>query len=110
MVKVEEEEEEEEEDIKVMEDDMVNLSFTYESFNVVIEKGTMDLRPNAVNKGMGLLQGVHRVLKPNNEELHWMAQEVRGYVEVVLNSLGANVPKVFTLSLLSMISSIQLSC
>nr|GEW50224.1 dynamin-2B-like protein [Tanacetum cinerariifolium] len=74
--------------IKVMEDDMVNLSFTYESFNVVIEKGTMDLRPDAVNKGMGLLQ---------DEELHWMAQEVRGYVEVVLNSLGANVPKAFVL-------------
>ncbi|GJV67987.1 dynamin-2B-like protein [Tanacetum coccineum] len=82
-------------DIKVMEDDMVNLSFTDESFDVVIEKGTMDvlfvdssdpwdLRPYAVNKGMGLLQ---------DEELHWMAQEVRGYVEAVLNNLGANVPK-----------------
>lgn len=28
------------------------------------------------------------------EELRWMAQEVRGYVEAVLNSLNANVPKV----------------
>jgi dynamin GTPase len=28
------------------------------------------------------------------EELRWMSQEVRGYVEAVLNSLGANVPKV----------------
>lgn len=28
------------------------------------------------------------------EELPWMSQEVRGYVEAVLNSLGANVPKV----------------
>lgn len=28
------------------------------------------------------------------EELRWMAQEVRGYVEAVLNSLAANVPKV----------------
>ncbi|KAL5704031.1 dynamin GTPase [Ranunculus cassubicifolius] len=27
------------------------------------------------------------------EELRWMSQEVRGYVEAVLNSLGANVPK-----------------
>ncbi|XP_059653662.1 dynamin-2A-like [Cornus florida] len=27
------------------------------------------------------------------EELRWMAQEVRGYVEAVLNSLAANVPK-----------------
>lgn len=31
------------------------------------------------------------------EELRWMAQEVRGYVEAVLNSLAANVPKVFYL-------------
>lgn len=29
------------------------------------------------------------------EELRWMAQEVRGYCEAVLNSLAANVPKVF---------------
>lgn len=28
------------------------------------------------------------------EELRWMSQEVRGYVEAVLNSLAANVPKV----------------
>ena len=28
------------------------------------------------------------------EELRWMVQEVRGYVEAVLNSLAANVPKV----------------
>ncbi|KAI6679067.1 hypothetical protein NL676_039863 [Syzygium grande] len=27
------------------------------------------------------------------EELRWMSQEFRGYVEAVLNSLGANVPK-----------------
>ncbi|XAR49308.1 Dynamin GTPase [Bertholletia excelsa] len=31
------------------------------------------------------------------EELRWMAQEVRGYVEAVLNSLGANVPKAVVL-------------
>lgn len=31
------------------------------------------------------------------EELRWMAQEVRGYVEAVLNSLAANVPKVSSL-------------
>ena len=30
------------------------------------------------------------------EELRLMAQEVRGYVEAVLNSLVANVPKVRT--------------
>lgn len=29
------------------------------------------------------------------EELRWMSQEVRGYVEAVLNSLAANVPKVW---------------
>lgn len=28
------------------------------------------------------------------EELRWMSQEVRGYIEAVLNSLAANVPKV----------------
>jgi hypothetical protein len=32
------------------------------------------------------------------EELRWMSQEVRGYVEAVLNSLAANVPKVCTRS------------
>ena len=32
------------------------------------------------------------------EELRWMSQEVRGYVEAVLNSLAANVPKVNTCS------------
>jgi len=33
--------------------------------------------------------------KPVNpeEELRWISQEVRGYVEAVLNSLAANVPK-----------------
>ncbi|CAK9146415.1 unnamed protein product [Ilex paraguariensis] len=31
------------------------------------------------------------------EELRWMAQEVRGYVEAVLNSLAANVPKAVVL-------------
>ncbi|KAF3791358.1 Dynamin-2B [Nymphaea thermarum] len=31
------------------------------------------------------------------EELRWMAQEVRGYVEAVLNSLAANVPKAIVL-------------
>jgi dynamin 1/3 len=35
----------------------------------------------------------HRPADPE-EELRWMSQEVRGYVEAVLNSLVANVPKV----------------
>lgn len=63
-------------DIKVLQADMLDLSFTDESFDVVIEKGTMDVlfvdsgdpwnpRPETVNKVMAMLQGVHRVLKPN---------------------------------------------
>ncbi|GJU90968.1 methyltransferase-like protein 13, partial [Tanacetum coccineum] len=71
-------------DIKVMEGDMLNLSFTDESFDVVIEKGTMvyiflnlkdvlfvdsgdpwNPRPEAVNRAMAMLQGAHRVLKPD---------------------------------------------
>jgi dynamin GTPase len=36
------------------------------------------------------------------EELRWMSQEVRGYVEAVLNSLAANVPKVCVLVLFSL--------
>jgi hypothetical protein len=44
---------------------------------------------------------VHTILqetvlkKPVNpeEELRWISQEVRGYVEAVLSSLAANVPK-----------------
>ncbi|KVI10783.1 hypothetical protein Ccrd_010851 [Cynara cardunculus var. scolymus] len=62
--------------IKVLEGDMLDLSFADESFDVVIEKGTMDVlfvdsgdpwnpRPEAVNRAMTMLQGVHRVLKPN---------------------------------------------
>ncbi|XP_078165351.1 dynamin-2A-like [Carex rostrata] len=31
------------------------------------------------------------------EELRWMSQEVRGYVEAVLNSLAVNVPKAVVL-------------
>ncbi|GMI86123.1 Dynamin related protein 2B, dynamin-like 3 [Hibiscus trionum] len=31
------------------------------------------------------------------EELRWMSQEVRGYVEAVLNSLAANIPKAIVL-------------
>lgn len=37
---------------------------------------------------------VRRPVDPE-EELRWMSQEVRGYVEAVLNSLAANVPKVY---------------
>ncbi|KAF7836380.1 dynamin-2B-like [Senna tora] len=39
---------------------------------------------------------VRRPVDPE-EELRWMSQEVRGYVEAVLNSLAANVPKAVVL-------------
>ncbi|XP_071697333.1 uncharacterized protein [Rutidosis leptorrhynchoides] len=63
-------------DIKVLEGDMLNLSFPDESFDVVIEKGTMDVlfvdggdpwnpRPEVVSRAMEMLRGVHRVLKPH---------------------------------------------
>ncbi|KAK1321392.1 Dynamin-2A [Acorus calamus] len=38
-----------------------------------------------------------RRLANTEEELRWMSQEVRGYVEAVLNSLAANVPKAVVL-------------
>ncbi|KAK9056757.1 hypothetical protein SSX86_024120 [Deinandra increscens subsp. villosa] len=63
-------------DIKVLQGDMLNLSFADESFDVVIEKGTMDVlfvdsgdpwdpSLDAVNRAMAMLRGVHRVLKPH---------------------------------------------
>lgn len=41
------------------------------------------------------------------EELRWISQEVRGYVETVLNSLAANVPK---LSIFNLVDGFQISC
>ena len=35
-----------------------------------------------------------RGLRQGEKELKWMSEEVHGYVEAVLNSLAANVPKV----------------
>ncbi|KAI3861178.1 hypothetical protein MKX03_026351 [Papaver bracteatum] len=63
-------------DIQVLVADMLDLPFDKESFDVVIEKGTMDVvfvdsgdpwnpRPETVKKAMTMLQGVHRVLKPD---------------------------------------------
>ncbi|GMH16241.1 hypothetical protein Nepgr_018082 [Nepenthes gracilis] len=63
-------------EIKVMAADMLDLPFGGENFDVVIEKGSMDVllvdsgdpwnpRPASVSKVMAMLQGVHRVLKPN---------------------------------------------
>ncbi|XP_062176476.1 dynamin-2A [Alnus glutinosa] len=45
----------------------------------------------------GYLDTMVRKPADPEEELRWMSQEVRGYVEAVLNSLGANVPKAVVL-------------
>ncbi|KAL4580822.1 hypothetical protein LXL04_017026 [Taraxacum kok-saghyz] len=45
----------------------------------------------------GSLDSMVRKPADPEEELRWMAQEVRGYVEAVLNSLAANVPKAVVL-------------
>ncbi|XP_063935953.1 uncharacterized protein LOC108225365 isoform X2 [Daucus carota subsp. sativus] len=63
-------------DIRVVEADMLDLPFSDEAFDVVIEKGTMDVlfvdsgdpwnpRPATLDKVMAMLKGVHRVLKPD---------------------------------------------
>lgn len=63
-------------EIKVLEADILDLPFGNECFDVIIEKGTMDVlfvdsgdpwKPNfaTLAKAMAMLQGVHRVLKPN---------------------------------------------
>ncbi|XP_027333740.1 dynamin-2A-like isoform X1 [Abrus precatorius] len=45
----------------------------------------------------GSLDAMARKPADPEEELRWMSQEVRGYVEAVLNSLAANVPKAVVL-------------
>ncbi|KAK7817989.1 dynamin-2b [Quercus suber] len=45
----------------------------------------------------GSLDSMVRKPADPEEELRWMSQEVRGYVEAVLNSLAANVPKAVVL-------------
>lgn len=63
-------------EIKVLEADMLDLPFNDECFDVVIEKGTMDVlfvnsgdpwnpRPETVAQVKAMLEGVHRVLKPD---------------------------------------------
>ncbi|KAL0356752.1 UNVERIFIED_CONTAM: putative E3 ubiquitin-protein ligase ARI1 [Sesamum calycinum] len=63
-------------EIKVLEADMLDLPFGDECFDVVVEKGTMDVlfvdsgdpwnpEPATVSKVMAMLEGVHRVLKPH---------------------------------------------
>ncbi|XP_020257802.1 methyltransferase-like protein 13 isoform X3 [Asparagus officinalis] len=65
-------------DIKVLQADMLDLPFTNECFDVVIEKGTMDVlfvdsgdpwkpHPETVRKVMKMLEGVHRILKPDGK-------------------------------------------
>ncbi|WVZ04178.1 hypothetical protein V8G54_024984 [Vigna mungo] len=61
-------------DIKVLQADMLELPFGDECFDLVIEKGTMDVlfvdsgdpwnpKPETLSKVMATLKGVHRVLK-----------------------------------------------
>ncbi|KAJ8763350.1 hypothetical protein K2173_002233 [Erythroxylum novogranatense] len=62
------------EEIKVLQADMLDLPFSNESFDVVVEKGTMDVlfvdsgdpwnpRCEALTRMKAMLEGVHRVLK-----------------------------------------------
>ncbi|KAG7011687.1 Protein TIC 62, chloroplastic [Cucurbita argyrosperma subsp. argyrosperma] len=61
-------------EIKVLEADMLDMPFGDECFDVVVEKGTMDVlfvdggdpwnpQPSTRSKVMAMLEGVHRVLK-----------------------------------------------
>ncbi|KAJ6394949.1 hypothetical protein OIU77_024042 [Salix suchowensis] len=60
---------------------------------VIGESGT----PMRHSMSDGSLDTIARRPADPEEELRWMSQEVRGYVEAVLNSLGANVPKAVVL-------------
>ncbi|KAG2661436.1 hypothetical protein PVAP13_1KG503900 [Panicum virgatum] len=72
---------------------------------VIQSKGGSVKGPNTPEDGSmrqsrsdGSLDTMARRPADPEEELRWMSQEVRGYVEAVLNSLAANVPKVNTCS------------
>ncbi|KMT00506.1 hypothetical protein BVRB_9g218050 [Beta vulgaris subsp. vulgaris] len=63
-------------EIKAMVADMLNLPFTDDTFDVVIEKGTMDVlfvdsgdpwnpKAETVSRALAMLEGIHRVLKPD---------------------------------------------
>ncbi|KAJ8441951.1 hypothetical protein Cgig2_020096 [Carnegiea gigantea] len=63
-------------EIKAMVADMLDLPFGDETFDVIIEKGTMDVlfvdsgdpwnpNPVTISKVKAMLQGIHRVLKPD---------------------------------------------
>ncbi|KAF8702070.1 hypothetical protein HU200_033415 [Digitaria exilis] len=69
--------------------------------SIVDQKGLSAKKPNA-SEGAAPMKPSHSdgsldtmLKKPVNpeEELRWISQEVRGYVEAVLSSLAANVPK-----------------
>lgn len=55
------------------------------------------IHPMRQSHSDGSLDTMARKPADPEEELRWMAQEVRGYVEAVLNSLNANVPKAVVL-------------
>ncbi|KAB5563640.1 hypothetical protein DKX38_003694 [Salix brachista] len=69
--------------------------------NVIQSKGGQVLSesgpPMRQSMSDGSLDTMARRPTDPEEELRWMSQEVRGYVEAVLNSLGANVPKAVVL-------------
>nr|XP_034598677.1 dynamin-2A-like isoform X1 [Setaria viridis] len=73
--------------------------------SIVDQKGVSAKKPNASEGGTPMKQSHSDVSldtmlkKPVNpeEELRWISQEVRGYVEAVLSSLAANVPKAVVL-------------
>ncbi|XP_044462733.1 dynamin-2A-like isoform X2 [Mangifera indica] len=62
----------------------------------VIVRGELGLHMRQSHSDGSLDTMARRPADPE-EELRWMSQEVRGYVEAVLNSLGANVPKAVVL-------------
>ncbi|KQK02008.1 dynamin-2A [Brachypodium distachyon] len=71
---------------------------------IIQSKGGSVKGPNAPEGGSmrqshsdGSLDTMARRPADPEEELRWMSQEVRGYVEAVLNSLAANVPKAIVL-------------
>ncbi|KAK3123444.1 hypothetical protein QOZ80_8AG0631020 [Eleusine coracana subsp. coracana] len=70
--------------------------------SIVMSKGLATKRPNALEDDRQVSQinsdgspetAVLKEPMDHDEELRWMSQEVRGYVEAVLNSLATNVPK-----------------
>ncbi|KAJ8529728.1 hypothetical protein K7X08_036563 [Anisodus acutangulus] len=70
--------------------------------NVISSKGGQviaadSVQPMRQSLSEGSLDPMARKPADPEEELRWMAQEVRGYVEAVLNSLAANVPKAVVL-------------